>query len=138
MSLGDLPLMKAMAAKMTYLDKRQTVIAQNIANADTPGYVSKDLTEVNFGAVLKNLVNEKKMSVSLATTDDQHLPNPNAIDRSRDMKDRWTYEVAPDKNAVILEEQMVKSAKTQMDYNMITNLMGKYSSMYRTALGRQG
>jgi flagellar basal-body rod protein FlgB len=77
------------------------------------------------------------MIVSLATTNERHMPNPNAIDRSRDMKDRLTYEVAPDKNAVILEEQMVKSAKTQMDYNLITNIMSKYSGMYRTALGRQ-
>ena len=138
MSLGDLPLMKAMAAKMTYLDKRQTVIAQNIANADTPGYVSKDLTEVDFGAVLKKISGHDKMTVTLATTNERHMPNLNAIDRSRDMKDRWTYEVAPDKNAVILEEQMVKSAKTQMDYNLITNIMSKYSGMYRTALGRQG
>lgn len=135
MSLGDLPLIKAMAAKMDYLDKRQQILAQNIANADTPGYVSKDLTEVDFGTILKNVTDMKK--VTLTTTDAGHLPNPNATANTKDKKDRMVYEVAPDSNAVILEEQMVKAAKTQMDYNLLTNLMGKQSAMYRTALGRQ-
>lgn len=136
MSLGDLPLMKAMAAKMNYLDKRQGVLAQNMANADTPGYQSKDLTEIDFGSILKNVTNMKR--VSMVTTDPGHLPNPNKIDRSKEVKDRLTYEVAPDKNGVIVEEQMVKAAKTQMDYNLLTNLMSKQGMMFRTALGRQG
>lgn len=135
MSLGDLPLSKAMAAKMNYLDKRQQVLAQNIANADTPGYVSKDLTEVDFGSILKSITGMKK--VTLETTKPGHLPNPNATAHTKDKKDRMVYEVAPDKNAVVLEEQMVKAAKTQMDFNLLTNLMSKHSGMYRTALGRQ-
>ncbi len=135
MSLGDLPLMKAIGAKVDYLNKRQEILAQNIANADTPGYVSKDLTEVDFGTILKNVTDMRK--VTLETTNPGHLPNPNAIERTKDAKDRMVYEVAPDKNAVILEEQMVKAAKTQMDYNLLMNLSSKHSAMYRTALGRQ-
>ena len=37
----------AMGAKMSYLDTRQGVLAQNIANADTPEYRPRDLTDVN-------------------------------------------------------------------------------------------
>jgi flagellar basal-body rod protein FlgB len=136
MSISNLPLMKAMAAKMDYLDKRQGILSQNIANADTPGYQSKDLTDVDFGSVLKKITGNQK--VSLVTTQKGHMPNPDEIDRSKDVKDRWTYEVAPDKNGVIVEEQMVKAAKTQMDYNLLTNLMSKQTTMYRTALGRNG
>ena len=136
MSISNLPLMKAMAAKMDYLDKRQGVLAQNMANADTPGYQSKDLTDIDFGSVLKNLTDMKR--VSLVTTNESHMPSPNEVDRSKDVKDRWTYEVAPDKNGVIVEEQMVKAAKTQMDYNLLTNLMSKQTAMYRTVLGRNG
>jgi flagellar basal-body rod protein FlgB len=47
-----------------------------------------------------------------------------------------TYEVAPDENAVILEEQMVKASQVQMDFNLLTNLSSKQSGMFRTALGR--
>ena len=136
MSISNLPLMKALNAKVDYLDKRQGVLSQNIANADTPKYQSKDLSEIDFGSVLKRLTDSKK--VSLVTTQPGHMPNPNEIERAKNGKDRLTYEVAPDKNGVIIEEQMVKAAKTQMEYNLMTNLSSKQTSMYRTALGRNG
>lgn len=135
MSISNLPLMRAMAAKMDYLDKRQGIIADNIANADTPNYQSKDLTKVDFGSVLKNVTDSRK--VRLETTNAGHMPGPNAIKNAKDQKDKITYEVAPDKNAVILEEQMIKANETQMDYSLITNLMTKQSVMFRIALGRQ-
>ncbi len=135
MSISNLPLMRAMAAKMDYLDKRQGIIADNIANADTPNYQSKDLTKVDFGSVLKNVTDSRK--VRLETTNAGHMPGPNAIKNAKDQKDKITYEVAPDKNAVILEEQMIKANETQMDYSLITNLMSKQSVMFRIALGRQ-
>lgn len=136
MSISNLPLMKAMAAKMDYLDKRQGVLAQNMANADTPNYQSKDLTDIDFGSVLKNLTDMKR--VSLVATNEAHMSSPGEVERAKGVKDRWTYEVAPDKNGVIVEEQMVKAAKTQMDYNLLTNLMSKQTAMYRTVLGRNG
>ncbi len=127
--------MKAMTAKMQYLNKRENVLAQNIANADTPGYQSKDLTKVDFGKVLKNITESKK--IMMETTDPQHLPNLGALRRARDVDDRLTYEVSPDKNGVILEEQLVKASETQMDYNLITNLLSKQTAMYKVAIGRQ-
>jgi flagellar basal-body rod protein FlgB len=136
MSISNLPLMKAISAKVDYLDKRQGILSQNIANADTPGYQSKDLTDVDFASVMKKLTGTKR--VTLETTNPMHMPNPDMTKNSKDAKDRLTYEVAPDKNGVIIEEQMVKATKTQMDYNLLTNLSSKYGSMMRTALGRNG
>lgn len=135
MSISNLPLMRAMSAKMDYLDKRQGILSQNIANADTPGYQSKDLTKVDFGAVLKNIA--KPNSIHIETTNAMHMPSPNDIARSKENKDKLSYEVAPDKNGVIIEEQMVKASQVQLDYNLITNLMSKQSAMFRIALGRQ-
>lgn len=136
MSIQNVPLMKAMASKMIYLDKRQGVIAQNMANADTPDYRSQDLTKVDFGSVLKKVTGSQQ--VTLAKTDAGHMAGPNDKGNAKDVKDRMTYEVAPDGNAVILEEQMIKANQTSMDYNLLTNLMSKQANMYRLALGRQG
>jgi flagellar basal-body rod protein FlgB len=126
--------MRAMTAKLMYLDKRQEVLSQNIANADTPGYQSKDLTKVDFGAVLKNV--SKENTVRLETTNPGHMPGPNALKNAKDLKDKLTYEVAPDKNGVIIEEQMVKASETQMDYQLLSNLISKQSGMYRIAIGQ--
>lgn len=138
MSIQNLPLMKAMASKVQYLERRQGVISQNIANADTPNYQSKDLTKVDFGAVLKSVSHTSGVRpVSLQVTNSMHMGSPNEAKNAKENKDRMTYEVAPDSNGVIIEEQLVKAGEIQMDYNLLTGLMSKTGMMYKTALGRQ-
>lgn len=134
----DITLFKAISAKMGYLDARQKVLANNVANADTPDYRAKDLTKVDFGALLKDITSGERMNVHLETTKKGHMPDPNNIDDGEVKKRRTTYEVAPAGNAVILEEEIIKANQNTMDYNMMTNLYSKHISMMRTALGRQG
>lgn len=126
-------LFQAMGAKMNYLSNRQSVLSQNIANADTPEYRPRDLTEVDFGAVLTEITNSKKMR--LEKSQNGHMRPGGDIDDPRNRKSRFTYEVAPADNAVIIEEQMVKAAETSMDYNLMTNLMRKNVGMLKTAIG---
>ncbi len=136
MDLKNIALFQAMGAKMNYLSTRQGVLAQNIANADTPDYRPRDLSEVDFGAVLKEVTGSKKIHVE-RTSAGHMMPGGN-IDNPRNSKSRVTYEVAPNgQNAVIIEEQMVKATQTTMDYNLMTNLMRKNVGMIQTALGRQ-
>ena len=45
MAINDLPLFSQIKGRLTWLDERQRVIAQNVANADTPGYVGRDLNQ---------------------------------------------------------------------------------------------
>lgn len=132
----DIAIFKAMSAKMGYLDHRQKVLAQNIANADTPHYQARELTEINFDQVLKGIANGDRLSVSLNTTNSGHMPPPNEIVSSENRKQKITYEEAPAGNAVIIEEQMVKASQNTMDYNLMTNLYSKHIGMMRTALGR--
>ena len=48
MNLGNLNVFSAATVKMGWLNQRQTVLAQNIANADTPNYRAKDLKAPTF------------------------------------------------------------------------------------------
>src|SRR5487761_1715476 len=48
MDLSQVPLFAALSKRMAWLTERQTVLAQNVANADTPGYVAQDLPEPDF------------------------------------------------------------------------------------------
>lgn len=139
MSMLNIPLFDALGAKMSYLDRKNTVIAENIANADMPGYRAKELSTVDFGRVLDKVIQQdgvKVAPVSMMTTNPKHLPLPGVNQDAKTVQSRMTYEVAPNNNAVIIEEQMVKANETQMDYNLMTNLMRKNISMYYTALGR--
>lgn len=133
MTTENLGLFQALGAKMDYLNQRQGVISQNIANADTPGYVPRDLKPVDFSTVLKD-VTKGRENIQLGTTDDMHMPPPSQVNIADPKKQKETYEVAPAGNAVIVEEQLINSGKTAMDYNLMTNLYQKNIGMLKTAV----
>ena len=57
MDLQDLPLLTQLRQRMTWLNQRQDVLSQNVANADTPRFVARDLKDLDF---------EKSISVSFS------------------------------------------------------------------------
>ncbi len=139
MTTENIGLFQAMNAKMQYLDQRQKVISQNIANADTPDYKPRDLTNVDFGTVLKNVQKDdsKVPAVRMAATNANHLPTNNAVEKARINKQKLVYETAPDKNGVVMEEQLVKANDVQMNYNLMLNLYKSNMDMMKSALGRR-
>ena len=133
MTTQNIGLFQALNAKMNYLDQRQKVLSQNIANANTPDYKPKDLTKVDFGVVLKEVTKENVIRPE--TTNPMHMPNARDIDDPDSRKMKKTYDVTPTGNAVIMEEQMVNASKTNIDYNLMTSLYQKNVGMIRTVLG---
>lgn len=133
MTTQNLGLFQALGAKMNYLDQRQKVLSQNIANANTPNYRPMDLTKVDFGTVLKDVTDSAVLRPD--TTHPMHMPTPNDIASPDERKMKKTYDVAPTGNAVVLEEQMVNSTQTITDYNLMTSLYQKNVSMMRISLG---
>lgn len=137
MTTENIALFKALGAKMDYLSQRQRVISQNIANTDTPNYRPQDLKPVDFGSVLKGVLKDSN-AVRLDTTSPSHMPPHNEVSAAKEGKQKKVYEVAPDGNAVIMEEQLINSGKTVMDYSLMTNLYQKNVSLIKIALGRSG
>jgi flagellar basal-body rod protein FlgB len=136
MDLNKIPVFAAITKRMHWLNQRQKLLADNIANSDTPGFAPKDLKELDFKQELnRSNTNSIKMEVSSAN----HIV-PRGMDRSevkfgvRPQKD--VYETSPDGNSVVLEQQLMKVTETKMDYELMTNLYRKHMGMLRTALGR--
>ena len=134
MTTQNIGLLQALTAKMSYLNQRQKVLAQNIANVNTPDYKPNDMVPVDFGAVLKSITGDKGPTLTTATTDPRHLGGVNEIGDPKSRIQKKTYETKPDGNAVIMEEQMVKSAQNTMDYNLMTTLYEKNIGLIRTAI----
>ncbi len=136
MTIQNLGLFQALGAKMDYLNQRQRLIAQNIANADTPNYRPMDLAPMDFGALVKNISSEKGPSVRLDTSDARHLSaSGQEAGEASEKKQKKTYEVAPVGNAVVMEEQLMKSGQTIVDYNLITGLYQKNMTLLKIAIG---
>lgn len=135
MDLGNLTLFKLMSQKMAWLSQRQDVLAQNIANTDTPGYKPNDLKPFTFQSAMAG-----DGLLQPAVTNPMHLAgvDPNAGRGFRTDKESKAYETEPSGNSVVLEEQMMKVSKTQADYQLITNLYSKQVGLMKTALDQGG
>ena len=131
-------LFQLLSSRLRWLGERQSVLGQNLANADTPDYQPKDLRPRDFARFVE-AVGGTPGRLGLVATDPDHLPPASVAPASPLARDQaTTFEVAPNGNAVILEEQMAKVAETALDHRLTSNLYRKYLGMMRTALGRQG
>ncbi len=124
---GD-PLLALTERRLGWLQSRQRVLAQNIANADTPGYQPQDLKDFS------RLVSPRGAGVALAQTQPAHLGGRGGEAGAR--PDRSVTDRTPDGNAVSLDQQAVKMAETDTAHALAINLYRRYAAMYRTALGR--
>ena len=134
MNIGKIQIFRMMTTKMRWLEHRQRVLAQNIANADTPGYVPRDLKPLQYGRTIRR----ESFKLQLVVTNDSHLPGRIRKTAFGDeVQSRETYETSPSGNAVVLEEQLLKVADTAAAHQLVTNLYRKQVRMFRIALGRQ-
>lgn len=134
MDLTNIPMFKTVLGRMGWLGKRQEVLAQNIANSDTPGYTPRDLKKQEFGSLLKPRISTPGLRMTSAAHMQPIGPSSASTDQGK--RDRHTYEVAPVGNAVVLEEQLMKVAETQGEYRLATNLYAKHVKMLKQAIGR--
>ncbi|UFN48618.1 flagellar biosynthesis protein FlgB [Roseomonas sp. OT10] len=117
--------------RLRWIDRRQEVLAQNVAHADTPGYRPRDVTP--FATLLA-----QGAGPSLSVTDTRHLLPASGTGAMRARAERRVAEVAPDGNAVALDEQALKIADNETAHQLASGLHRRYVAMFRTALGRNG
>lgn len=132
MDITKMPLFKMMGRRMDWLMQREAVLAQNVANADSPKFRPRDLVQQSF----RQLVDGSQPQVKLASTSAGHLAPARTVRPFRDEKSREVYETALDGNAVNLEEQLMKVSETQGAHRLATNLFQKHVSMLKAAIGR--
>ena len=133
MDYSGIDLIKLMKLKMAYHAERQDVLAQNMANIDTPGYQAKDLKPLDF----ESMAMESSKRLKIRATSPSHITaSAHPQTEFRDEKSRKTFETTLVKNNIVLEEQAAKIAENQMEYQKVTNLYNKMSGMFRIAIGR--
>jgi flagellar basal-body rod protein FlgB len=129
----DLPLLNQIKGRLTWLDERQRVIAENVANADTPGYVGRDLNQpADFAAALRG-----GGPLSMTRTSAMHIAPTGAAARF-DARSAPDSETTLDGNSVVVEEQMLKMAESRMAYDAAIGLYQKSMQMLRMAARAPG
>jgi flagellar basal-body rod protein FlgB len=136
MPVTDLPLFAMLKTRMYWLEERQKLLAENVANADTPSYRGRDLKQLDFNAALRSA--SSTSAVTLAATAPGHLSGAAGSEATRFATERGGgFEVTPRGNAVTLEEEMMKVAQNQMDHQAATALYARGLAMIKAAIGRK-
>ena len=117
MTITDLPLFSMLRTRMQWHQERQRLLSENVANADTPSFRPRDLAPLEFGTRCSR---RWPRSGSLAPHP-AHIAGSGAIRGGFAAPGRHTT-CAPAGNAVNLEDEMIKVAANQMDYQAATTL----------------
>ncbi len=111
--------------------RRAEVLANNIANADTPNFKAKD---INFQEVMKNA--RSKQSTHITTTHEKHFKLPHAGRGD-------TYFVTPDQpdtgdgNTVDIQMERNKFLENSMEYQgSLRFLTGRISGLKKAITGQ--
>ncbi|MEZ5892659.1 MAG: flagellar basal body protein [Parvularculaceae bacterium] len=118
----DIKLMQTASMLARYAAERNAQVAENIANADTPGFKAKDL---------------EPFSEAYARAERAEALSP---DRRGFSIEKIGIEgvASPDGNTVSLEDQMTRSAAAARDHSTALTIYSKALSMLRTSLGGRG
>jgi flagellar basal-body rod protein FlgB len=107
------PAIEAMSAYMSRLSQRQQIVASNIANIDTPGYKTKD---ISFHATMEELLSDTSQA-----TEVEGLP------------------MKADKNNVDLDTEMMKISQTSLGYSIISQVLrGKFRTIANSIMEGRG
>jgi flagellar basal-body rod protein FlgB len=129
MSISDIPILSMLRTRMQWHQERQRVLAENVANADTPGYRARDLVPPDFQHALQ-------ASLTLATTNAGHIAATAGGGSPFAENTDLHYEVRPRGNGVSHEDEMLKLAGNQMDYDAASSLYSHSLALIKTAVGK--
>ena len=134
MGLSQISLFSALADKMRWHSMRQSLLAENVANAETPGYKGNDLKPFETGGAMRGLAMAPVRGFSGG-------PGHIAIAGLPDgggftVRSLNNFEITPEGNGVTLEDEMMKVTSNQMDYQAVTALYARSVKIIKLALGR--
>jgi len=124
-----------MKARLQMLGDRQKVIAENVANVSTPGFVPKDVDQDSFAAALQRMAGRASGPghTTMVATQAGHMAPQGGASAGYGMARAPDSETTLDGNSVVVEEQMMKIAETRMDFETMVGLYQKSLGLLRLA-----
>jgi len=132
MAINDIPLFSMLRSRMHWGQERQRVLAENVANADTPNYRPRDLAPLKL-----DRSQPIAGALQLAHTVPSHIKATADTGSRFAITRTGGYDVRPTGNAVNLEDEMIKVAANQMDFQQVTTLYTRSLSLIKAAVGKR-
>jgi len=128
----DLTLLAMAKKQMDYLTRRQEVLAENVANANTPNFKTKDLAPLSF----KDVMQPPPETVRAAVTNPMHISPEVQPTTFETVTVKRPEETKPNGNEVGLEDQMQKIGDVTNSYTLAINIFQKNIALLKTAIGK--
>ena len=125
MPTGELDAIGALQTAMRFRLARETVLAGNVANADTPGYRRRD---IDFESVLKTKTGR------MTRTHPGHR-EATSSDPARARVELGPRGTRPDQNGVDLDQELVAAHRNAGAFIDQANVLARVSALIRTAIG---
>src|ERR1019366_298630 len=103
MAITDIPILSMLRTRLQWSQERQRVLAENVANADTPNYRGRDLAPLKFETPTQ-VPATTVSTVALARTEDGHIAGIGQSNSPFRTESKASYEVRPTGNGVNLEQ----------------------------------
>jgi len=131
MDLSQTTMFSMLKRRLDHSATRQSVIADNIANANTPGFRAKDVKQPDFDSQFRRLTKMQPVQPNAS-----HMKGTVQEARFRAEEERRPQEVLISGNAVQLEDEMLKMAETRGGYERAAALYRKQTNMVKLAIGK--
>ena len=125
MDVSTTPLFSALESRLKFLSARASLLAENIANADTPDYRARDLEAPAFRRLAS--------AAALRVSDPRHATAPRADGAHAKIVDAPDAEASINGNRVSVEAQAMKLAQTRQDYQLASTIYRKSLELLRFA-----
>ncbi|MBW4330472.1 flagellar biosynthesis protein FlgB [Stakelama sp. CBK3Z-3] len=130
-------LIAGIGKRMHFLSDRQRVIAENVANSETPAYKAREVDAPDFSDLVQTGGGARVARPRVALTSAMTALGANpSLGGSNIVLDAATSETKPDGNNVTLEDQLLKMGEVQADFATMTSLYRKSQALMKTALGQ--
>ncbi len=110
----------------SWLSARQALVAQNIANANTPGFQAMDVTP--FSKALD------ATTLQMSSSNERHLSATGNGETTVAQKPGETWETTHSGNSVSLEMEMIKAGDVRTSYSLNTSIMKAFHGMWLSSL----
>ncbi len=125
----------AVASKQAeWLTVRQSVVADNIANVNTPDFKAQDITP--FKEILNRQSSGATSDLSLATTNPKHLSIEGSTPAGINVSEEDGLAVSASGNSVAIAHELIKSTEIRHNYEMNTGLVKALNSMIMLTIGK--
>jgi flagellar basal-body rod protein FlgB len=123
-----------------FAEQRQKVLAENLANLDTPNYHSQRLDPTTFQASLREALEEAQQTGTrrlILRDNAQFSTGPDGQIQARPVREPAPNVLFHDGTNARLEELLGDVAKNSLSYEVATSLLrGRYENLLRAIRGR--